>query len=88
MATEEKKSCPAGLVYFEGLEDPRQYVIFHSATVEGQQGMEVFTTSSLKLTYPFLDQKQCTIYREEGKWYYQNLSEEVYTFVGGVHVKP
>ena len=78
-----KPNAPAGLVFFEGLEKPRQYVIFHSATIEGQKEMDVFTTSSLQLNYSFLDPVQAQIRFEDGRWIYQNLSENTYTFVGG-----
>ena len=77
------KRIPAGLIFFEGQEKPRQYVIFNRATVRGQCDMEVFTTSSLQLTYPFLDQKQCEIYIDGDQWMFRNLSENVFTFVGG-----
>ncbi|HCI72966.1 MAG TPA: hypothetical protein DHV42_00295, partial [Lachnospiraceae bacterium] len=76
-----KKLFPAGLVFFEEQETPRQYIIFDRAELRGQCPMEVFTTSSLQLEYPFLDQHQCEIFQENGQWYYKNLSEEVYTFV-------
>lgn len=74
---------PAGLVFFEAQEKPRQYVIFDKARIRGGQEMDVFTTTALQLTYPFLDAEQCEIRYEEGKWLYQNLSENVFTFVGG-----
>ena len=74
---------PAGLVFFEANEKPRQYVIFDRALIRGRQEMEVFTTSSLQLEYPFLDEEQCEIRYEDGKWIYRNLSENVYTFAGG-----
>ena len=76
----------AGLVFFERQEKPRQYVIFHRATIKGQCPMEVFTTSSLQLEYSFLDKEQCEIYREGGKWFFHNLSEDVFTFVGGRNI--
>ena len=74
---------PAGLVFFEAQEKPRQYVIFDKALIKGRQEMEVFTPASLQLTYPFLDEEQCEIRYEEGKWIYKNLSENVFSFVGG-----
>ena len=80
------KRRPAGLVFFEGQEKPRQYVIFNEARIRGQCGMEVFTTSSLQLEYPFIDKEQCDIYFDGGKWIYKNLSKDVYTFVGGKHL--
>ena len=84
---ESHKAKPAGLVFFEEQEKPRQYVIFSRAEVRGQCNMEIFTTTSLQLEYPFLDQKQCEIYYENGQWYYTNLSENVYTFVADNAVK-
>lgn len=75
------KARPAGLVFFEEQEKPRQYVIFSRAEVRGQCNMEIFTTTSLQLEYPFLDEHQCEIYNENGQWYYKNLSQDVYTFV-------
>ena len=75
--------APAGLVFFEGQEKPRQYVIFHKAVIQGQKDMEVFTTSSLQLAYPFLDPEQGEIRWENGRWFYRNLSENVFTFVRG-----
>ncbi len=74
---------PAGLVFFEAQEKPRQYVIFDRAVIRGRQEIEVFTTSSLQLTYPFLDEEQCEIRYENGKWIFRNLSENVFTFAGG-----
>ena len=74
---------PAGLVFFEAQEKPRQYVIFDKMQIRGQQEMDVFTTTSLQLAYPFLDREQCEIRFEDGKWIYKNLSENVFTFVGG-----
>ncbi len=74
---------PAGLVFFEAQEKPREYVIFDKVVVRGRQEMDVFTTSSLQLQYPFLDPEQCEIRYENGKWIFRNLSENVYTFVGG-----
>ena len=74
---------PAGLVFFEAQEKPRQYVIFDKAQILGKREMDVFTTSSLQLSYPFLDEEQCEIRYEDGKWIYKNLSENVFTFVGG-----
>ncbi len=74
---------PAGLVFFEAQEKPRQYVIFDRAVIRGCQEMEVFTTSSLQLMYPFLDEEQCEIRFENGTWIYRNLSENVFTFAGG-----
>ena len=72
---------PAGLVFFEDQEKPRQYVVFHKAELRGKCDMEVFATSSLQLEYPFLDEHQCEIFLEDGQWYFKNLSENVYTFV-------
>ena len=74
---------PAGLIFFESQEKPRQYVIFDRAVIRGRQEMDVFTTSSLQLSYPFLDEEQCEIRFEDGKWFYKNLSENVFTFAGG-----
>ena len=74
---------PAGLVFFEAQEKPRQYVIFDRALVRGRQEMDVFTTSALQLAYPFLDEEQCEIRFEEGRWIYRNLSENTFTFTGG-----
>ncbi len=79
-----KPEKPAGLIFFEAQEKPRQYVIFDQAVIRGQQEMDVFTTSSLQLTYPFLDAEQCEIRYENGQWIYRNLSENVFTFVGGI----
>ena len=76
----------AGLVFFEGQEKPRQYVIFQDALIKGKCPMEVFTTTSLQLEYSFLDEKQGEIFSENGKWYFRNYSEEVYTFVSGRNV--
>ena len=83
MQSSSKPKVPAGLVFFEGLEKPRQYVIFQKSLVRGQQEMDVFTPTELQLSYPFLDQEQCEIRYEEGQWIYRNLSENVFTFVGG-----
>ena len=74
---------PAGLVFFEAQEKPRQYVIFDKAEIRGSQEMDIFTTTSLQLAYPFLDEHQCEISFEDGKWIYRNLSENVFTFVNG-----
>lgn len=74
---------PAGLVFFEAQEKPCQYVIFDKARIRGAQEMNIFTTSSLQLAYPFLDPEQCEIRYEDGKWLYENLSENVFTFVDG-----
>ena len=74
---------PAGLVFFEAGEKPRQYVIFDRALIKGQQEMDVFTTSGMLLSYPFLDLEQCEIRFEQGRWLYKNLSDAVFTFVGG-----
>ena len=74
---------PAGLVFFEGKEHPRQYVVFRDSVVKGQCKSEVFTPSSLQLEYPFLDPEQCRIYYYKGEWIYKNLSENTFTFVGG-----
>ena len=81
------KVLPAGLVFFEEQEKPRQYVIFQRAMVKGRSNMEIFTTSSLQVEYPFLDEKQCEIFNENGQWYFKNLSENVYTFVADNAVK-
>ena len=80
------KRKAAGLVFFEGKEKPRQYVIFQRAHVRGQCSMEVFTTTSLQLEYSFLDKEQCEIFQRGGEWIYKNLSENVFTFVGGRHL--
>ena len=61
MQSGNRKHIPAGLVFFENQEKPRQYVIFERALIKGQCDMEVFTTTSLQLTYPFLDKTQCEI---------------------------
>ena len=82
----ELKPAAAGLVFFEGQERPRQYVIFHSTLIKGQCPMEVFTTSSLHLEYSFLDKEQCEIVSENGKWFFHNLSGQCFTFVGGKHL--
>ena len=74
---------PAGLVFFEAQEKPRQYVLFDQAVIRGKQEMDVFTTSSLQLTYPFLDEEQCEIRYEDGKWIYKNLSKNTFTFISG-----
>ena len=74
---------PAGLVFFEGQEKPRQYVLFHRAVIKGQSDMEVFTTTSLQLEYPFIAKEECEIYERNGSWFYKNLSDETFTFVGG-----
>jgi len=81
--TSKAPKVPAGLVFFEGQEKPRQYVIFQKALIEGQKEMEVFTTSSLQLSYPFLDPAQGEIRWEDGRWLYKNMSENVFTFVRG-----
>ena len=86
MSAKAKKAPAAGLVFFEKQEKPRQYVIFEKALVRGRCQMEVFTTSSLQLEYSFLDPEQCEIWQEDGKWYFKNLSGEVFTFVGGKNV--
>ena len=78
-----RPDVPAGLVFFEAHEKPRQYVIFDKALIKGRQEMDVFTPSGLQLTYPFLDEEQCEIRFENGKWLYKNLSENVFSFVGG-----
>ena len=78
-----KPELPAGLVFFEAQEKPRQYVIFDKAVIKGRQEMDVFTTSALRLAYPFLDEEQCEIRFEDGRWLYKNLSENVFTFVAG-----
>ena len=81
--TSVRPDVPAGLVFFEAGEKPRQYVIFDRALIKGQQEMDVFTTSSLQLMYPFLDPEQLEIRYEDGKWLCRNLSKNVFTFVGG-----
>ena len=86
MSSHEVKK-PAGLVFFEAQEKPRQYVIFNETLVMGRCDMEVFTTSSLQLTYPFIDPEQCRIYKDNDVWKYKNLSSDVFTFVGGRHLK-
>ncbi len=83
----EKTNKPAGLVFFEAQEKPRQYVIFNTARIKGQCDMEVFTTSTLQLTYPFIDKDQCDLFKENGVWKYRNLSADVFTFVGGKYLK-
>ena len=83
MQANGRPDVPAGLVFFEGQEKPRQYVIFDKVRVEGQKDMEIFTTSGIQMTYPFLDPLQCEIRFEAGKWIYENLSENTFTFVGG-----
>ena len=74
---------PAGLVFFEGQEKPRQYVLFHKAVIKGQSDMEVFTTTSLQLEYPFLAKEECEIYERDGVWFFKSLTDETFTFVGG-----
>ena len=86
MSSHEVKK-PAGLVFFEAQEKPRQYVIFNETLVMGRCDMEVFTTSSLQLTYPFIDPEQCRIYKDNDVWKYKNLSSDVFTFVGGRNLK-
>ena len=81
--TSVRPDVPAGLVFFEAGEKPRQYVIFDRALIKGQQEMDVFTTSTLQLMYPFLDPEQLEIRYEDGKWLCRNLSKNVFTFVGG-----
>ena len=81
--SQARPDVPAGLVFFEAQEKPRQYVIFDRALIKGRQEMDIFTPSGLQLAYPFLDEEQCEIRFERGKWYYRNLSENVFTFVGG-----
>ena len=68
MAEQANQRIPAGLVFFEGQEKPRQYVIFQKATLWGQQEMEIFTTSGIRMTYPFLDAEQAEIRREGDQW--------------------
>ena len=65
MPGQNKPSIPAGLVFFEGQEKPRQYVIFDKTVIQGQKDIEVFTTSSLQLAYPFLDEVQAEIRWED-----------------------
>ena len=79
--SQARPDVPAGLVFFEAQEKPRQYVIFDRALIKGRQEMDIFTPSGLQLAYPFLDEEQCEIRFERGKWYYRNLSENVFTFV-------
>ena len=87
MGGSSKATIPAaGLVFFESQEKPRQYVIFHRTLIKGQCPMEVFTTSSLQLEYSFLEKEQCEIYNENGRWLFRNLSDEVFTFVGGKNI--
>ena len=86
MSSHEVKK-PAGLVFFEAQEKPRQYVIFNETLVMGRCDMEVFTTSSLQLTYPFIDPEQCRIYKDKDVWKYRNLSADVFTSVGGRNLK-
>ena len=83
MQSGNRKHIPAGLVFFESQEKPRQYVIFERALIKGNCDSEVFTTTSLQLTYPFLDKTQGEITFRDGKWYFKNLSSDVFTFVGG-----
>ena len=78
-----RPESPAGLVFFEANEKPRQYVVFDRALIRGRQEMDVFTTTGMQLSYPFLDEEQCEIRYEDGNWIYRNLSENVFTFVGG-----
>ena len=87
MSHTDKPARPAGLVFFEGQEKPKQYVIFQRARIHGRREMEVYTTTSLQLTYPFLDEEQCEFCFENGRWIFRNLSENVYTFVGGKAVR-
>ena len=82
-----EKQVPAGLIFFEGHEKPRQYVLFKRAVIKGRCPMEVFTTTSLQLEYPFLDEEQCEIFLDKGEWKFRNLSEDVFTFVGGRNVE-
>ncbi len=86
MVSTKTGKTAAGLVFFEGQEKPRQYVIFHDVLVKGQCPMEVFTTSSLQLEYSFLDEEQCEIVFRNGKWIFRNLSESTFTFVGGKYL--
>ena len=86
METNKGKRKPAGLVFFEGQEKPRQYVIFDRAVLHGQCDMDVFTTSGLQVTYPFIDRNQCEIRFDGGKWVYKNLTDSVFTFVGGKYL--
>lgn len=79
----QKPERPAGFVFFEANEKPRQYVIFRKALIRGRQEMDIFTTSGLQLAYPFLDEEQCEIRYENGEWIYRNLSQNVTSFVGG-----
>ena len=48
MSMKQGRLPAAGLIFFEGQEKPRQYVIFHKALIKGRCPMEVFTTSSLQ----------------------------------------
>ncbi len=77
----------AGLIFFEGQEKPRQYVIFHEAVIKGRCPVEVFTTSSLQLEYSFLAEEQSQIFARDGKWYFKNLTDDVFTFVDGKNVR-
>ena len=54
--SQARPETPAGLVFFEAQEKPRQYVIFDKALIKGCQEMEIFTPTGLQLTYPFLDE--------------------------------
>ena len=46
------KKKAAGLIFFEGKEKPRQYVIFQRALVKGQCSMEVFIRTCLRMFLP------------------------------------
>ena len=86
-ATSRAKMPAASLIYFEAQEKPRQYVIFHNTVLCGQSPMEVYTTTRLQLEYPFLDKEQCKIYTRDGKWFFRNLSDKAFTFVGGKNLQ-
>ena len=85
--TRDGRRPPAGMLFFEKQEKPRQYVIFDHTVVKGQCAMDVFTPSSLQLQYSFLDTEQCEIFQKNGKWFFRNLSDDVFTFVGGKNLK-
>ncbi|MCR4891743.1 MAG: ATP-binding cassette domain-containing protein [Lachnospiraceae bacterium] len=80
------RNSPAGLVFFEEKEKPRQYIIFHNVKI-GKGEEEVIAPHKLVLNYPFLDEDQCEISNRDGHWVYKNTSSSVFTFVGGLHVK-
>ena len=45
--SQARPETPAGLVFFEAQEKPRQYVIFDKALIKGCQEMEIFTPTGL-----------------------------------------